>query len=184
MDLLEACKANDAAAWARLVRERNGQVYRWAVLLGLKPNEAEDAAQEVFAVAARRVETCRSEEALGSWLFQITRRVVANARRTGWWRRAVLGEEAPKQAFGTSDPADVDRELAVRACLDRLPRAQAEALILMEIEGYTREEVAEMLGIPAGTVASRVRLAKQSFRTHWETLTTLPDSAELSWSKR
>lgn len=184
MDLLDACKAGDERAWERLIRERNAQVYRWAVLLGLKPAEAEDATQEVFAVAARRVETCRSEEALGSWLYQITRRVVANARRTGWWRRAVLGEDAPQSAFGQSDPADVERELAVRACLDRLPRAQAEALVLMEVEGYTREEVAEFLGIPPGTVASRVRLARESFRKQWEKLVEVGDEAALSWSKR
>ncbi len=182
--LLQACKAGDPAAWEQLFRQRNGQLYRWAILLGLQPGEAEDAVQEVLMIASRRIETCRAEEALTSWLFQITRRVVSNARRNAWWKRAVLGDSTPEPAFDHDESGDVARELAVRDCLAKLPRAQAEALILMEIEGLTREEVAETLGIPAGTVASRVRLAKEAFRTHWVDEAPLPTEPGLSWGKR
>ena len=60
MTLLEACKAGDEAAWRRLFQERSGQIYRWAVLLGLGSADAEDASQEVLAIAARRIDTCRA----------------------------------------------------------------------------------------------------------------------------
>lgn len=182
--LLEACKAGDPAAWERLYRERSAQIYRWSVLLGLQPAEAEDAAQEVLVIASRRIETCRAEEALTSWLFQITRRVVSNQRRNAWWKRAILGERPPEPAFEHEEGGDVARELAVRDCLARLPRAQAEALILMEVEGFTREEAAKALGVPPGTVASRVRLAKEAFRNSWTEERPVPDEAGLSWGKR
>jgi len=185
MTLLEACKAGDEAAWQRLFQERSAQIFRWAVLLGLNPAEAEDAAQEVLAVAARRIDTCRAEEALGSWLYQITRRVVSNARRNGWWKRALLGGETQiEPAFEHGSQEDAGRELAVRACLEKLPRAQAEVLVLMEIEGHTREEIAEMLGIPPGTVASRARLARKAFQAHWEAQSAPLEAMGLSWGKR
>lgn len=185
MTLLDACKAGDEAAWTRLFQERSGQIYRWAVLLGLGPAEAEDAAQEVLAIAARRIDSCRAEEALGSWLYQITRRVVSNARRSGWWKRALFGGDGPiEPAFEHDSHEDAGKELAIRTCLEKLPRAQAEVLVLMEVEGYTREEVAEMLGVPPGTVASRVRLAKKAFQAHWEAQQAPLESLGLSWGKR
>ena len=185
MTLLERCKAGDQAAWASLFRERSGQIFRWAVLLGLGAAEAEDAAQEVLAIAARRIDTCRADEALGSWLYQITRRVVSNARRNGWWKRALTGSDQPLEpAFEHDDTEDAGRELAIRGVLQKLPRAQAEVLILMEIEGYTREEVAELLGVPPGTVASRARLAKKAFQAHWEANQAPFEAMGLSWGKR
>ena len=184
MTLLERCKAGDADAWEQLFRERSDQVYRWAVLLGLGPADAEDAAQEVFAVAVRRIDSCHSDAALGSWLYQITRRVVANYRRTGWLKRALFGKEELEPAFGKRDHPQTPREIAVRRCLEKLPRAQAEVLVLMEIEGFSREEVADMLGVPPGTVASRLRLAKQAFRKHWAELEQAAGEISLSWGQR
>lgn len=184
MTLLERCQSGDAAAWAQVFRERSRQVFRWAILLGLSPADAEDATQEVFAIAARRIDSCHSNEAIGSWLFQITRRVVANTRRSGWWKRVLLGENPPEPAFEKSETPEASRELAIRACLERLPKAQVEVLVLLEVEGFTREEVADMLGIPPGTVASRLRLAKQAFRTHWEAMGSAAGEGKLSWGER
>lgn len=183
MDLLKRCQAGDETAWETLFRERSAQIYRWAILLGLRPPEAEDATQEVFAIASRRIDTCHAEEALGSWLYQITRRVVANVRRKGWWKRVLLSEEAPFGAFDEKETSDTAKEIAIRGCLERLPRAQAEVLVLMDVEGFTREEAADMLGVPPGTVASRLRLGRKAFRTHWESLDA-PGAAALSWGER
>ncbi|MEZ4463259.1 MAG: sigma factor [bacterium] len=70
-----------------------GRVFRWAVLRGLRAMEAEDAAQEVLAIACRRIVTAAA--AFIAWLYQITRRVVANARRkVGWLRRCSRGASA------------------------------------------------------------------------------------------
>lgn len=169
--LLAACQAGEPGAFRRLFQARSAQVYRWALFLGLTPADAEDAAQEVLVVASQRIQLCRAEEALTSWLFQVTRRVVANARRRRWWRdvfSASGSDDAETAALEHEDASDVQQELAIRACLAKLPKAQAEVLLLMEVEGHTREEVAEMLSLPPGTVASRLRLARAAFRAAWE----------------
>jgi RNA polymerase sigma-70 factor, ECF subfamily len=167
-NLLAACKAGDENAWERLFRERAAQVYRWAVVLGLSPTCAEDAAQEVLATAARRIHTCRSEHVLCSWLYQITRRVVANKRRLAWWRRAFSVGDAPLEpAFERTDHSGPETELAVRACLSRMDKKHVELLLLAYVEGFTKEELAEMQGIPSGTVATRLRAAKAHFQEIW-----------------
>lgn len=184
MSLLHACRAGDRHAWRTLFNERADQIYRWAVLLGLPAADAKDAAQDVLATAARKIDACPSDDALGPWLFQITRRVVANARRRRWLQVLLaLDDGAHGAAFEHTDPHDAERELAVRRCLDKLSRAHREVLVLTEIEGHTRQEVAEMLELPAGTVASRLRLAREAFRHHWDEQAITSGSIRLSWGK-
>jgi RNA polymerase sigma-70 factor (ECF subfamily) len=179
--LLQRCQAGDQSAWRELFHAHAAQIYRWGVLLGLNSADAEDAAQEVLATAARRIHRCRAEEALPAWLYQITRRIAANYRRRRWLRGLVGGDDDSQlvAAFVHETRAAIEAELDLRRLLRRLPRAQAEVLLLVEIEGFTRHEVARMLGLPPGTVASRLRLARRALRGLSRQGTT-----ELSWGAR
>lgn len=166
--LLERCQSGDQCAWREVVSRRAEQIYRWAVLLGLPTTEAEDAAQDVLLIAARRIDTCESDKAMTSWLYQITRRVAANARRGGWLRRWFVGRESfDENAFVQTTSSDLAYELEARRCLQKLTSNQAELLVMVEIVGLTREESARILGIPAGTVASRLRRAREAFQKQW-----------------
>lgn len=165
-ELLARCRRREEAAWAEVFQAYARTVFRWAVLRGLRPPEAEDAAQDVLATAHRRIESCANARAFNSWLYQITRRTVANARRLAWWRKVFPSATPIEPAFEGPRPGR-ETELAVRACLAKLPPAQAEVLMLSDVEGYTREEVAEMVGAAPGTVASRIRLGRSAFRKLW-----------------
>lgn len=172
-EVLEALAAGDGGAWRRFFEAHAARIFRWAVLLGVPARDAEDVVQEVFTTASRRIRRCRADEALPSWLYQITRRISANHRRKRWFRSLRLFAETNEVAeenatFLHPTPRDAGEEIALRRCLRRLPQKQVEVLVLMEIEGYTREETATMLGIKAGTVASRLRLARQAFRDAWD----------------
>lgn len=168
--LLERCQQGEPQAWNQLFNSRAEQIYHWAVLLGLTPTDAEDAAQDVLATAVRRIRTCRAEEALSSWLYQITRRVVANHRRRSWLQRWLPSREplaaADEVAF-QHQTGDASTELEARRCLQRLPRELVEVLVMLEVVGLTRVETAEILGIPAGTVASRHRRAREAYQKEW-----------------
>jgi len=166
--LLVACQQGDRVALERLLSQNAPRVYRWAVMLGLAAHDAEDAAQEVLATAARRIATCQSIESLPSWLFQITRRVVSNARRGAWVRRVFRRDDAELEPAFERASGDPEEELAVRRCFRRLSPMHAEVLLLAGVEGYTVPEVAVMLGIPEGTAASRLRLARAAFQRLWE----------------
>jgi RNA polymerase sigma-70 factor (ECF subfamily) len=181
--LLSACREGDERAWRHFFFENADRVYRWAVLLGLSGPDAADAAQEVLATAVRRIDQCPGSDAVGAWLYQITRRIVANARRKRWLHTlfGAGGEAAP--AFEQEDAADAERSLAVRRCLERLPWAQREVLVLMDVEGHTRDEVAAMLRLPQGTVGSRLRLARAAFRKCWEATGGSSTPVALSWGE-
>jgi RNA polymerase sigma-70 factor, ECF subfamily len=166
--LLTRCQAGEPSAWREIFRRWGERIYRWAVLLGLSSADAEDAAQEVLATAVRCIGRCRAEEAMTRWLYQITRRVVSNFRQTAWLRRVVGGRRADLGAFAQAGPADAELELAARRCLRRLPRRQAEVLMMHDLIGFTRDECAEILGVPPGTVASRLLRGQEAFRRMWE----------------
>lgn len=166
--LVEGCRQGDETAWRKLFERFARPIYRWAVLLGLPPADAEEAAQEVLVVAARKIDQCRSDEGLKPWLFRITRHVVANARRKVWLRRGVLSETPPEPAFEPGAHMGREEELAVRKCMKALSHRHREVLILADVEGHTRDEIAAALGIPPGTVASRLRLARTAFRARWD----------------
>lgn len=168
MGLLEQCKAGDEEAWRRLVQKFVRPVFRWAVLLGLPAAEAEDVAQEVLMIALRKIDQCEEEQGLKPWLFRITKNVAANARRKVWFRRGVLEGDAPEPAFEQRTPHNREQELSVRRCLKVLTDKQREVLVLSDVEGYTRDEISGILDIPAGTVASRLRLARTAFKAEWE----------------
>jgi RNA polymerase sigma-70 factor (ECF subfamily) len=167
LTLLERCKAGEGAAWRELFAQRAGQVYRWAVLLGHGPAEAEDVAQDALATAAARIQTCEEEEAMTTWLYQITRRVAANHRRKGSLRRRATGDHE-RAVLVQDSAADLAHEIAARRCLARLPLEQAEILVMHDIVGFTRSDCARILGVPEGTVASRLRRAQAAFRELWD----------------
>ncbi len=160
----EACKAGDARAWRSFFDCYAARVHRWVVLRGVVGPEAEDTAQDVLLTAHRKIGSCGSRGQLTSWLYQITRRHVANKRRLAWFRRVRPTERLPDQAF---TGVERELELGVRACLDTLPDAQREVLVLCEIEGHSRRQIAALTGLPEGTVASRLRLAKKAFARAW-----------------
>lgn len=165
--LVRSCQAGDKAAWTRLFSLFSGRVWRWLVLQGMTPADAEDGAQETLVIAVRRIDTCNGDEVLVSWLYQIARRVAANKRRSAWWRYVVGGRTVTEPAFEHHLEHSGAMELTVRRVLAQLSRPQAEVLTLIEVEGFTRSEVAAMLGLSEGTVASRLRLARESFARHW-----------------
>jgi RNA polymerase sigma-70 factor (ECF subfamily) len=165
--LIAAMKAGDSRALDQFYRTHAKTVLAWVLRLGGPSMDAEDAAQEVFVIALRRVHTFRGEARLTTWLFSITRNVVSNRRRKSAIRRFVGLERAEKVSDGspgTDERIDSHRQRRlVQLALERLPQNQREVIILMDLEERSAPEVGEMLGVPAGTVYSRLHYARKSF---------------------
>ncbi|WP_166346152.1 RNA polymerase sigma factor SigM [Phytoactinopolyspora limicola] len=150
-------------AFGELVRRHQDRL--WAVALRTlgDPDDAADALQDALVNAFRRASSFRSESAVTTWLH----RVVVNAcldrvRHTAARPSdpvAFDGTESPAvtaAAAPGADPADMTPlRLDLEAALATLPPEQRVPLVLVDVEGYRVAEVAEMLGLPSGTVKSR-----------------------------
>lgn len=149
-----------------LVRRELPPVWRLLRRLGLTEAEADDAAQQVFVVAARRL--CDIDEGCErAFLFSTAVHMGAKAHRSRARRREVPDDDLGEQRDSMPGPEElVDRRRA-RQMLDDLLEAMTDDLrlvfVLYEIEELTMAEIAEVLELPSGTVASRLRRARADF---------------------
>lgn len=131
--------------------------------LGVPEADVDDAVQQVFLVAARRVIQPGAERA---FLFSTALRVASHARRT-LRRRRESGDEIPEQTDMTPSAEELLDQRRARALLDEvlaeLPIDLRAVFILFELEEMTVVEIATMMSIPTGTAASRLRRARELF---------------------
>jgi RNA polymerase sigma-70 factor, ECF subfamily len=161
---LEAARGRAEA----LYREHFAFVWRNARRLGCSDEWVDDATHEVFLVATRRLDEFQGRSSERTWLFAITFRIVGRLRRDRARRRTQLESYVQEQPEATAD-AERETEAAqyLRLLLQQLSESQRVVLILAELEGFTSAEIAETLGIPVGTVDSRLRAARtQLARIH------------------
>ncbi len=165
--LARRVQRGDRNAFARLVRRYLRPVHAVASSFLSQEADVEDVAQEVFLRALDRIETYDPERPFAPWLYQIAR----NAARRRLDRRArrrsgPLPDEGLEDE--SEDPAE-DLEQAeirrrVEAAVARLPGRQRTVFRLLDVEGFSAEDAAEMLGLTAGTVRSHLSRARSALR--------------------
>ena len=165
---VEDAQQGDPAARDRLVDGALPLVLGWCTRLGGPRVDPEDAAHDALMAALARLGSLSDPARLQPWLFGITRRTLAAHRRRAWLRRWVPGAtglDAADPADGPGRQAELSQVGAqVQAVLERLPATQREVLVLCVVEERSAGEAAGLLGLPVGTVKSRVRLGRERFR--------------------
>lgn len=160
--LLLAVTEGDDEARAALVRAWGPVVLGWCARLGGGAIDVEDVAHEVMLKMLLRLDTLRAPEAFPAWLFSVTRSELNRARRRAWLRRWLPGAP-PEQVAPAADPVANDLIRRVHRALDRLDPSLREVLVLCDLEERTDPEAAQLLGLPVGTVKSRLRRARAAF---------------------
>jgi RNA polymerase sigma-70 factor (ECF subfamily) len=150
-----------------LVTEHVGFVWRSLVRLGVPRPDAEDAVQQVFIVASRKIDDIEPGRER-AFLFGTALRIASRARRTAQRRREVLDGEPVERldpAPGADEQLDRARARAeLDAILDGMPLELRAVFVLFELEQVTMAEIATLLDLPPGTVASRLRRAREHFQ--------------------
>ena len=152
--IVAACRAGDREAWQRLV-ERFDRYVLGIIRHGYRvpPQDAEDVFQEVFIKAYARLGDLRNDDAIGPWMAGITRRTCLTRLRTR------VDEPVDSLDEETADEAaleQVERAMDVDAALRRLPEACQEILERFFRDDQPYAQIAAELGLPAGTIASRI----------------------------
>ena len=158
---------HDSARLRRLVTENAAFVWRSLVRLGVPRTDAEDAVQQVFLVASYKLDEMDSGRER-SFLFGTVLRIASRARRAESRRREVLDGELALRTDPGPSPEDQLGKSEGRAALDRIlesmPLDLRAVFVLFELEQTTMAEIAVLLSIPPGTVASRLRRAREHFQ--------------------
>jgi RNA polymerase sigma-70 factor (ECF subfamily) len=168
-------QAGDTEAFEPLVEKYKRKVFRLAYQVLRDQEEALDVAQEAFVKAFRALPAFKGDSAFYTWLFRITMNVALDRKRQRATRAKSFGaedvppEEWERTATSTDpDPEDVatgvERRERIRKGLASLSEHHRTIIILSDIEGLQYREIAEVLGIPMGTVMSRLHHARKRLR--------------------
>jgi RNA polymerase sigma-70 factor (ECF subfamily) len=163
----ERATATDAERVRAAVRAYHAMIWRSMRRLGVPEGSAEDAVQQVFGVFARRIDQVAPDKEK-TFLFGVTIRVAQSMRREERKSFETSDEQVlaslPSTDATPEQLLDAQRARALLdALLDSLPPDLRTVFVLYEIEEMTMIEIASVLDLPAGTVASRLRRARETF---------------------
>lgn len=149
----------DEAAFRELYRATSPAVYGFLMRLTGAPDAAQELMQETWVRATSRLAEFRFESSLATWLRGIALRCWHEARRPGL-NQVPLESDDAFESVQPSHASAVDLASAVAA----LPDGYRAVIVLHDVEGYTHEEIAEQLGIDAGTSRSQLSRARERLR--------------------
>jgi RNA polymerase sigma-70 factor (ECF subfamily) len=177
--LVDQCRQGDPDAFARLVALHEHMVFNLALRLTGDPEEARDISQDVFLQVYRMLPRFEGRSSLKTWVYRIVVNQCHNRQR--WWKRRRKDRSRPIEDLTPADEARLsessseaqnpyeeirrrEQGRAVQAALLGVSFEHRAILLLREVEGLSVEQVAESLGLPQGTVKSRLSRAREALR--------------------
>lgn len=142
--------------------------------LGVRESDREDLCHDVFVLAYKKLPGYTERDAVRRWLFAITVRLASNYRRKAYLHLERGGDaldadagnpRVPEHAWPEAATARREAFARVRGILERMHPLGRVVFVMFEIEGLSSEEIAKELGIPLGTVYSRLHGARKLFRS-------------------
>jgi RNA polymerase sigma-70 factor (ECF subfamily) len=178
LQLIEQAKQGDGGAVRALYQRHAGRVYAVVRRLAGEDALAEDWAQDAWLRAIRALPTFRGDAAFTTWLHRIAVNSALHGRRS---RERRTGRETPMDDEVLSVRPQGDRallRLQLERAMARLPEGMRRVLVLHDVEGYTHEEIGEMLGVTAGTCKSQLFKARGKMREMLSPATNVAEGVE------
>ena len=183
--LVAALKAGSEQAFGMLIAQYSQPLYSLIARSLQNPDDAADITQEVFIKVFRSIGSFHGDASLRTWLYRIALREASNQRR--WWSRHKRQEiTIDTPAVSTDDDGDeamclsgllvdgsrsqyehlaqAEMKERVEAALRELPEAFRTVVVLREMEGFSYDEIGEILDVPAGTVKSRLTRGRTALK--------------------
>jgi RNA polymerase sigma-70 factor (ECF subfamily) len=173
LELIKKLRTGDPSAFHRLVDRFGNRLYGLAFSLLNNAEDAEDVVQETLSGAYRSIGSFQQRASLWTWLVKILVRQAARSRRSLDARSQKLRLGSPLEDLerggqlppGIHEPMrQTDAKMDVMAMLEKLAPDQQEIIILRELEQLSYDQISQSLGIPLGTVESRLYRARAELR--------------------
>ena len=170
--LVQAARTGDTEAVDTLVQQYQVRIFNFSRALTASDADAEDLAQETFIRAFRGLARFRGESSFKNWLYSIATNVARThhgrrVRQSAVWDQRIETDDVPERHLEAT-MEDVEGTAIRRQALDRalssLPEDQRVPLVLHDVEGLEYKEIASVLGIPIGTVMSRIFRGRKRLR--------------------
>lgn len=164
--VIERARSGDEDAFVLIYEHFGSQIHRYVFRLVGNQELADDITQETFLRAFQSIQGIAEDSNVSAWLYRIASNAAFDAlrrRKLITWM-PILEESDKTDEFTSEDFApQVIESHVVRRTLAEMPPALAVCLVLRSVEGFSCEEIAEILKIPKGTVFSRLARAREAF---------------------
>jgi RNA polymerase sigma factor (sigma-70 family) len=166
--LVARCRDGDDEAWRELVERFSRYVYAIAVQgFRLAPHDAEDIFQDVFARVYERLDSLREDDAVRPWIAQLTRRLCIDRLRSGS-REVETDVESLADMPAEDVLSDLEDAFDVHEAMAELPENCRQILDSFFARDESYRTIGDTLGLPAGTIASRISRCLDKLRTAFE----------------
>ncbi|HET7747557.1 MAG TPA: sigma-70 family RNA polymerase sigma factor [Vicinamibacteria bacterium] len=167
--LIERCLQRDNAAWEQVVARYRRKVFHIAYKFTGRHDAAEDHTQEIFLKVFKSLDKFHRDADFSTWLSSVARNYCIDHYRASKREKEVLVEDlvafdlAPASSGSNPHRAleDRDRRSFLRRGLEALPDKLREAVVLRDLQGLSYQEMADRLGLPEGTVKSRINRGRE-----------------------
>ncbi|MFW6078701.1 MAG: RNA polymerase sigma factor, partial [Gemmatimonadota bacterium] len=166
-ELIRRAREGDRQAIRTLYERHAARVYAVVRRFAADDALAEDWAQEAWIRAIRALPRFRGDARFSTWLHRIAVNTALQGqrrRRSRQGREEPIPASLPAAASSSTDDPKVLLRLRLERALERLPEGMRKVLVLHDVEGYTHEEIGEMLGVATGTSKSQLFKARARMR--------------------
>jgi RNA polymerase sigma-70 factor (ECF subfamily) len=162
--LIERCLKGDQVAWDQIVRMHWRKVFNLAYKFVGRHDEAEDLTQDIFLKIFKALHTFDRRANFQTWLISISRNLCIDHYRSVRKERETMAREVDsadlmpvsRERGPHAELEQLDLRLLIRQALAELPPALKEAVVLRDLQEFSYQEIADKLGLPEGTVKSRI----------------------------
>ena len=162
--LIERCLAGDQVAWDQVVRMHWRKVFNLAYKFVGRHDEAEDLTQDIFLKIFKALHTFDRRANFQTWLISISRNLCIDHYRSVRKERETMARDVDAADLAPvsrdrgpyAELEQVDLRNLIRVALAELPPALREAVVLRDLQEFSYQEIADKLGLPEGTVKSRI----------------------------
>jgi RNA polymerase sigma-70 factor (ECF subfamily) len=162
--LIERCLSGDQAAWDQIVRQHWRKVFNLAYKFVGRHDEAEDLTQDIFLKIFKALRTFDRRANFQTWLISISRNLCIDHYRSVRKERETMARDVDasdlspvsRERSPLSQLEQVDLKQIIRQALAELPPALRQAVVLRYLQEFSYQEIADQLGLPEGTVKSRI----------------------------
>jgi RNA polymerase sigma-70 factor (ECF subfamily) len=172
--LIQQCLRGDQHAWELIVRQHWRKVFNVAYKFVGKHDEAEDLAQDIFVKIFKSLSTFDRRANFQTWLISVSRNLCIDHYRSVRKERETIdrGVDANELTPASTEPSPMagleqrDRVTLLRHALAQLPDTLRTAVLMRDIQEMSYQEIADKLGLPEGTVKSRINRGRTELARH------------------
>jgi RNA polymerase sigma-70 factor (ECF subfamily) len=161
----ELAASGDAHAFERLYRSHVARIHSLARRM-INVDHADEATQDVFVRAWQKISSFRGESAFGTWLHRLAINVILGRRSSLGVERGRFDDEEGLLDDVTAGPVSPELAMDFETAIAKLPPGAKRIFVLHDVEGFKHEEIAESLGIAAGTSKAQLHRARMMLSRH------------------